>query len=99
MSLVFGILLVIVHVLVLVVLARFVLEMIQSFSRRWRPQGAALLLASAVYSITDPVLNPLRRAIPPLRMGGIALDLSSLILIIGLTLLESLLGGLFYASV
>jgi len=32
----------------------------------------------------DPVLRPLRNAIPPLRLGGMALDLSPLVLIIGL---------------
>jgi len=31
----------------------------------------------------------LRRLIPPLRLGGIALDLSSMILIFGLVILES----------
>ncbi len=32
----------------------------------------------------DPILRPLRNAIPPLRLGGAALDLSPLVLIIGL---------------
>jgi len=43
-------------------------------------------------SITEPVLGPLRRAIPPLGIGGMALDLSPLILIIGLQVLLGVVG-------
>ena len=90
MTVVFAILYLLVHVLILVVLGRFAVDMIQSFARGWRPQGASLVLASSIYAVTDPILNPLRRLIPPLRLGGIALDLSSMILIFGLVILESL---------
>ena len=41
---------------------------------------------SFLYSITEPVLGPLRRAIPP--MGG--LDLSPLVLLIGIQVVQSL---------
>lgn len=89
MTVVFAILYLLVHVLILVVLGRFAVDMIQSFARGWRPQGASLVLVSSIYAVTDPILNPLRRLIPPLRLGGIALDLSSMILIFGLVILES----------
>ena len=89
MTVVFAILYLLVHVLILVVLGRFAVDMIQSFARGWRPQGASLVLASSIYAVTDPILSPLRRLIPPLRLGGIALDLSSMILIFGLVILES----------
>ena len=36
-----------------------------------------------IYNLTEPVLGPLRRAIPPMRMGAAAIDLSPLIIIIG----------------
>lgn len=35
----------------------------------------------------DPVLRPIRKVIPPLRLGGAAIDLSPLILIVGLNIL------------
>lgn len=41
-------------------------------------------VASLIYALTEPVMGPLRRAIPPLRIGAMALDLSPLIVIIGL---------------
>lgn len=40
--------------------------------------------ASLMYALTEPVMGPLRRAIPPLRVGHMAIDLSPLIVIFGL---------------
>ena len=42
-------------------------------------------------TITEPVLGPLRRVIPPLGIGGMALDLSPLVLIIGVNILVGVL--------
>jgi YggT family protein len=63
-------------------IARLVLDYVQMFARSWRPTGVVLVLAEIIYSITDPALKALRRVIPPLRIGGIALDLSFLVLIV-----------------
>ena len=38
--------------------------------------------------LTDPILLPLRRAIPPVRMGAMALDLSPLIALFGVQILQ-----------
>lgn len=54
--------------------ARFVLDLARSFARQWRPRGVGLVLAEFVFSITDPPIRLVRRALPPLRLGGIALD-------------------------
>jgi YggT family protein len=35
-----------------------------------------------VYSVTDPPIKALRRVVPPLRLGAVALDLSFLIVIV-----------------
>jgi len=56
----------------------------------WFPIEPGTLLASVfsfLFSITEPVLGPLRRAIPPVRMGGMGLDLSPIIVIFALQLL------------
>ena len=68
---------------VLVLIARIILE--------WIPvtYGHPLeKVKQGLRTITDPVLIPLRRLIPPVRAGGMALDLSPLILIIGLQLIS-----------
>ncbi len=45
----------------------------------------------AIASVVNPVLMPIRRALPPLRMGGMALDLSPLVLFFGILLLQSII--------
>ncbi|HQZ84400.1 MAG: YggT family protein [Actinomycetota bacterium] len=66
----------------LVLLARLVLDLVQTFSREWTPKGLLLLFAEAVYTLTDPPLNLLRKVIPPLKIGGVALDLAFIVLFI-----------------
>lgn len=56
------------------------------------PGGALAQIFSALYSITEPVLGPIRRAIPPIGMGGMGLDLSPIIVIIGMRVLAGALG-------
>lgn len=54
----------------------------------WIPRTPEPLvpLQLGVRRLVDPVLAPLRKVIPPLRLGGVALDLSILVLFFGLTL-------------
>jgi YggT family protein len=61
---------------------RFVVDWVQVFARSWSPGGPVLVLLEVVYSVTDPPIKALRRVIPPLRLGGVALDLSFIIVII-----------------
>ena len=61
---------------------RFVVDWVQVFARSWSPGGPVLVLLEVVYSDTDPPIKALRRVIPPLRLGGVALDLSFIIVII-----------------
>ncbi len=57
-----------------VLFARLILDYIPLFNRGWRPRGAGLVAAEAVYVVTDPPIKLFRRLIPPLRIGTIALD-------------------------
>ena len=69
-----GILNAAVLIYILVLLARLVFEWIPVFDREWRPRGAMLVVAEGVYTATDPPIRFLRRFIPPLRIGSIAID-------------------------
>ncbi len=68
----------IVHLVLLlyifVLFARLILDYIPLFNREWRPKGFGLVLAEAVYTVTDPPIRFFRRIIPPLRLGGLSLD-------------------------
>lgn len=63
-------------------LARIVMDYVLMFSRRWRPERGAAAVLELVWSATDPPLRALRRLIPPLRLGGVSLDLGFLLLFI-----------------
>lgn len=75
----------------LILVFRIVIEMTQSFSRNWRPQRWFILIAEPIFVVTDPPVKALRRIIPPLRLGGVALDLSVLVLFFALSLIPNLL--------
>lgn len=78
----------------LVLIGRLILDWVQVFSRDWTPKGPLLVIAEGIYTITDPPLNFLRRFIPPLRLGQVSLDLSFLVLILGIGIAISVLSNL-----
>ena len=41
-----------------------------------------------LYSITEPVLAPIRRILPPIGMGGMGLDLSPIVVFFAITILQ-----------
>jgi YggT family protein len=61
---------------------RFVMSMVMSLGRRWRPGRGSAAALEVVWSVTDPPLKALRRVIPPLRLGTVSFDLASLVLLV-----------------
>ena len=86
MGILFGLVYIVLLFIFVALIVRLVYDWVQMFAREWRPRGVALVAAHAVYSVTDPPLKVLRRLIPPLRLGGVSLDLGFLVLFIGLTI-------------
>src|SRR5699024_2960374 len=84
---------------VYVLLARVILDLVQVFSREWKPTGFLLVLAEVVYTLTEPPLKMLRKVIPPLRLGQISLVLGFIILLIGVQIIASVFFNLSHASV
>ncbi len=66
-----------------VLLARIVLSWIPNVDRSNQ-------IVQLLYQLTEPVLEPVRRTIPPLGM----IDLSPIIVFIGLRILQSVLTGM-----
>ncbi|MEU5989316.1 YggT family protein [Spirillospora sp. NPDC047418] len=79
----------------LFLIGRLVLEVLQSFARQWKPSGVVLVIAEATYTVTDPPLKLLRRFIPPVRLGNVALDLSFTVLILVVWILIMVIGSVF----
>ena len=67
-------------VFLLLLIGRLILSWVQAFARDWRPRGVVLVIAEVVFTATDPPLRFLRRYIPSLRLGTVALDLSFMLL-------------------
>ena len=88
MSLFWGLVAYSLYVYTLVVLARLVVETTRQFARSWRPAGVAAIGVELVYLATDPPLRLLRRLVPPVRLGSVSLDLSIMILLLGILALQ-----------
>jgi YggT family protein len=84
-------------IFILLLIARFIVDWVQVFARQWTPHGPALVVLEAVYSTTDPPIKAVRRILPPIRLGGMALDLSPMVVLIICYLLLSLVGAIFLA--
>lgn len=94
MQIVAGVAYLAVFLYLILLIARLVLEWIRSYARDFRPRGAVLVVFETVYTLTDPPVKGLRRLIPPIRLGAVAIDLSLMLLLIGCTLLMGVLGTL-----
>ncbi len=96
MALVGEILLFVLWLAIVLLIARFVLDWVQMLARQWRPRGLVLVICEGLYSITDPPLRAVRRAIPPLRLGTVMLDLSPMILLIAIVILQRIVASVFF---
>ena len=74
----------------LLLIIRMIISWIQAFSRTWQPTGPVLVVAEGVFTATDPPLRLLRRYIPSLRLGTVALDLSFMVLFLVILVLLQL---------
>ena len=74
---------------------RFIVDWVMVFARSWRPSGAAAALLEVTYSATDPPLRALRRFLPPLRLGSMAVDIAFILLFIVTYALIQVVGAQF----
>ncbi len=72
---------------------RLIFEYVFLLARSFRPTGLVAMLLELIYTVTDPPLKLLRRVLPPLRIGGVSLDLAFLVLFILVSILRSVARG------
>ncbi|UED83673.1 MULTISPECIES: YggT family protein [Streptomyces] len=94
MGIVQQVLLIALYCFLALLLFRLVMDWVQMFARSWHPGKPMIVALEATYTVTDPPLKTLRKVIPPLRFGGVALDLSFFVLMIIVYILINVVASL-----
>ncbi|MCX6454766.1 MAG: YggT family protein [Actinomycetes bacterium] len=95
MSIIGTILSTIIRLFTMALIGRLILDYVRIFASSWRPRGIILAIAEFIYAVTDPVINFVRKFVPPLRLGPVALDLSFIVIFVAAQLLGQLIAGIF----
>ena len=82
-----GIVVGVLQIFILLLIFNLIITWVMIFARDWEPKGVVLVLVEGVFAVTDPPLKLLRRFIPPLRIGGVAIDLAFIVLFLLVQLL------------
>lgn len=86
-------LLIFLNICILVILGRIILSWFQG---SFYSYPSLYNVYRFCHTLTEPLLAPLRRIIPPLRMGPGFMDLSPLILLLLLSLVQKLVQSAFF---
>lgn len=81
---------IILQIFLVALFGRLIFDYVRMFSQSWRPKGIVLLIAEFIYFLTDPPMNFVRRFIPPLRIGPVAIDLSYIVIFFAVQILSRL---------
>lgn len=84
-----------INIIVVLVIVQFVLSLLISFNVVNMHNNFVAAIWQAVNVLLEPVLRPIRKIMPDTG----AIDLSPMVLIIGLTILQIVLRNLAYASI
>ncbi len=76
--------------LICLLLQLFVIVIFIRIILSWFPAGSGFMATAQrlVFDATEWIMGPLRRVIPPVRLGAAALDLSPLIILLGISVLR-----------
>jgi len=70
---------------------RLIVDYARLFARNWRPNSFLITFFEFIYAVTDPPMKFVGRFVPPLRIGGVSLDLSFIVLLIAISLLKGVI--------
>ena len=69
---------------------RLIIDYVRMFARNWRPNSFLIAFFELIYTVTDPPMKFVGRFVPPLRLGGVSLDLSFIVLLIAIGIAKNL---------
>jgi YggT family protein len=80
--------------LVCLLLTAYLLVVVVRVAMSWfplSPDGVAAQVYRFTVGLTEPILGPLRRALPALRIGAGAIDLSPIVVFFGIQVLQAII--------
>lgn len=83
---------VVITVYTIILFVRVILSWVTLLGFRPPLSGPLRSILDLLDDVTEPVLRPLRGLIPPVRAGGVGLDLSIIVAFVILTVLRTALG-------
>ena len=92
MGLVLGFVSLVLLLLQLMLIARVVLDWSVALAGPAAPRSIRSRLSTAVRAVTEPILAPVRRFLPPLRLGPVAIDLAFIVVFIAIVVIRRLIG-------
>jgi YggT family protein len=69
---------------------RFFVDLTRSVNPSWRPSGIFLIIAESALTLTDPMVKFVRRVVPTIRLGAVALDFGWTIVLIAIVIAQNL---------
>lgn len=84
----------VIQLFVLSMFVRFIADFVSAIRPGWRPNRFLIPFFELAYTITDPPIKVVRRFLPPLRLGGIALDLAWTAVLLAALFLQRIVAAL-----
>jgi YggT family protein len=72
-------------------IARAILDWSVALAGPAMPGSFRSRATSGVTAVTEPILAPVRKVLPPLRVGGVSIDLAFIVLFLGISVLRALI--------
>lgn len=85
-----------IRIYTLVLIARAVISWIPALHPDFRPRGWVAAAFEIIYTLTDPPIKFFQRFLPPLRVGGVALDMAFLVVFFVLMILARVNSMVFF---
>ena len=74
-----------------VLIARAILDWSVTLAGPGMPGSFRSRLSAGVHAVTEPLLAPVRRVLPPLRIGGVGFDLAFIVVFVAIIIIRSLI--------
>lgn len=92
MGLVLGVVSLLLLLVQLLLIARAVLDWSVALAGPTTQGSVRGRLTTGVHAVTEPILAPVRRVLPPLRFGGVGIDLAFIVVFLAIVLIRQFIG-------